>query len=245
MSGESAADSVREAFQGRRGKILLVGGGVAVAAYVIWTRRTGTPEPVPGDELGDGLTPVPGPGGRSPQTDPTVGNDNQGSITPRRPTTNAEWLTAGVDFLVGRGVSGAAAQSALTKALGGQAVTTQETAWVSQVIGALGSPPEGMPPLGSSPADPNPQAPATLPAPLLHHVTTTSTTAKMSWNPVPGAKNYIVYRTGGVSRAGVAGTSYTFTGLRPNTDYGFQVAAVSSSGRRGALSANVHVRTRK
>lgn len=156
--GESAASSVKEAFQGKRGKILiLVGAGLAV--YLYWTRgRTGTAEPVPGEELGE---PVAGTG-RVPQTDPIVGNDEQGTVTPRRPLTQDEWLSSGVDVLVGRGVPGGDASSALTKALAGDQLTAQQVAWVNQVISALGSPPGGMPPLNSAPpTTPTTPAPGT------------------------------------------------------------------------------------
>lgn len=159
MSDDGAIGNVREAFQGRRGKILIVGGGLAVAAYVIYTRRNGTPEAVPPDEV----VPVEGEG-RVPQTDPEVGNtDSDAGGKPGRPTNNAAWISDGVDFLIGRGTPAAAAYDAITKALGGLPMSSQQVAWVSQVISALGSPPEGMPPLNSSAPITPPQQPVRRP----------------------------------------------------------------------------------
>jgi hypothetical protein len=143
-----ALGDVKEAFQGKRGKVLLIGGGVAIAVYVWWTRRNGTPE-----ELPDEMLEVDGPSGRNPQTDPEVGNTNTGNTGNGRKKyeNNAEWLADGTDFLAGRGTPSAAAYDALTKALAGLALTSQQIAWVSQVISALGAPPEGMPPLNAAP----------------------------------------------------------------------------------------------
>lgn len=143
-----ALGDVKEAFSGKRGKVLLIGGGVAIAGYVWWTRRNGTPEPVPEDP-----TTIDGPSARNPQTDPEVGNTNTGGTGNGRKKyeNNAEWLADGTDFLAGRGTPAGSAYDALTKALAGLPLTAQQVAWVSQVIGALGAPPEGMPPLNAAP----------------------------------------------------------------------------------------------
>lgn len=159
-----AVDSVKEAFQGKRGKILIVGGGIAIAAYVWWTRRNGTPEPAaPTDP-----TVADGPSGRTPQTDPEVGNTSTGSTStgPRKYANDADWLADGTSFLQGRGTPSAAGYDALTKALGGLPLTTQQIGWVSQTISALGPPPGGMPPLNASaPPGTTPPAPKyTLPS---------------------------------------------------------------------------------
>lgn len=160
-----AIDNVKEAFQGKRGKILLVGGGAAIVVYVWWTRRNGTPEPA---AAAADPTTADGPSGRTPQTDPEVGNTSTGTLGPRKYANNAEWLADGTSFLQGRGTPAGNAYDALTKALGGLQLTAQEISWVSQVIGALGPPPEGMPPLNAQAPPGNPQTPtkpATKPVP--------------------------------------------------------------------------------
>jgi hypothetical protein len=163
--GGGALDNVKEAFQGKRGKILLIGGGAAIAVYVWYTRRNGTPDPAaaadPTAVVADG------PSGRTPQTDPEVGNTSTGSVGPRKYTNNADWLSDGTSFLQGRGTPAGNAYDALTKALAGLTLTAQEIAWVSQVIGALGAPPEGMPPLNASAPPGNPQGTPTTRDPVV------------------------------------------------------------------------------
>ncbi len=182
------ADSVREAFSGKRGKILLIGGGLAVVGYVWWYRTTGAGDPPPEEEEGTGeYGGTSGGSGRVPQSQPEVGNDNQGSTTPPRPTTNIGWLTAATEYLIGRGVSPAGAYTALSKALGGEALSTVEMAWVSQAIAGIGTPPEGMPPLQAAPAKPPTQTPTT-PKP------TTPTTPKPKPKPTAPAAKYTAVR---------------------------------------------------
>jgi hypothetical protein len=148
----SVADNIKEAFSGTRGKVL-VGIGVVVIGYLYWTRgRNGA-----GETYEEELVPDTSPAGRTPQTDPEVGNDTQGDTT-RRPTTNAEWQSAGVDILVGRGTPGTTAFKAISNALNGLPISQQESALVSQVISVLGSPPEGMPPLNITAPDNGGQA---------------------------------------------------------------------------------------
>lgn len=139
----SALDEVKEAFQGKRGKILLVGGGLAIAAYVWYSRTHATTADTTPEDTTSGATP------RDPQTDPTVGNDTQGGTGTGRPTTNLGWLSQGTEVLVGRGVPAGLAFSALSKFLDGDQLTAQESAWVGQVLAVLGVPPEGAPPLNA------------------------------------------------------------------------------------------------
>lgn len=238
--------NVKEAFSGRRGKILIIGGGAAIAAYVIYTRRNGTPEIITDDEL----TPVPGVG-RVPQTDPPVGNTQTGSTT-RRPETNADWLTQGVDLLVGRGTPGANAHDALTKALGGLALTTQQIAWVSQVISVLGSAPEGMPPLNAT-APPGgggttPPPASGLGAPSgLKQIGASRGSITIAWNPAAGASSYIVtkgpapyvkYNVG-------ARTNMEWKGLRPGTTHTFSVYAYDTAGKSTKSPNVITARTSK
>ena len=78
-----------------------------------------------------------------------------------------------------------------------------------------------------------------LPAPT--GVTATSpTTSSMAigWNAVSGAASYNVFRNGNkVNATGVAGTSYTDTGLAAGTTYSWTVAGVDANGLQGATSA--------
>ncbi|MEU6440611.1 glycoside hydrolase family 18 protein [Streptomyces sp. NPDC047046] len=69
----------------------------------------------------------------------------------------------------------------------------------------------------------------------------TSTSATLTWNAVPGASEYRVYR-GGSRAATVTGTSATISGLSPATAYSFQVSAANASGE-SAKSAALKVTT--
>lgn len=87
--------------------------------------------------------------------------------------------------------------------------------------------------------------PSSLPAPSGLTVTaTTNTTASLSWNAVPGAASYDVYRDGTkVNSAPVTATTHTDSGLTAGTTYGYTVAAVDSAGAVGARSGAVNATT--
>ncbi|MEU3607334.1 PHB depolymerase family esterase [Streptomyces sp. NPDC035033] len=87
--------------------------------------------------------------------------------------------------------------------------------------------------------------PGALPAPTGLSVTaTTATSASLSWNPVPGAVSYDVYRDGTkVNSAPVTATAHTDTGLTAGTAYGYAVAAVDASGAAGTRTAPVGATT--
>ncbi len=87
--------------------------------------------------------------------------------------------------------------------------------------------------------------PTGLPAPAGLTVTaTTDTTAALSWNAVPGAASYHVYRDGTrVGTAPITTPAYTDTGLTPGTAYRYTVAAVDSAGTPGARSGAVTATT--
>ncbi|MFJ8589011.1 chitinase [Streptomyces sp. NPDC093595] len=94
-------------------------------------------------------------------------------------------------------------------------------------------------PDGGGGGDPDPVVPAT-PAGLTAGAVTSSSVA-LSWNAVPGATGYHVYRDGTRVQS-VTGTSATVTGLAANTSYGFQVSASNAAGE-SAKSAVVTGRT--
>ncbi|MEV5505793.1 chitinase [Streptomyces orinoci] len=92
---------------------------------------------------------------------------------------------------------------------------------------------------GGGPNPPGGQVPA-APDGLTVGAVTPSSVA-LSWNPVPGATGYTVYRDGAKVQS-VNGTSATVTGLAPGTAYRFQVTAANSAGE-SALSAAVTATT--
>ncbi|MEU4066286.1 PHB depolymerase family esterase [Streptomyces wedmorensis] len=84
-----------------------------------------------------------------------------------------------------------------------------------------------------------------LPAPTGLAVTaTTDNSAALSWNTVPGAASYNVYRDGTkVNSSPVTATTYTDSGLTAGTTYGYAVAAVDASGTVGARTTPVNATT--
>lgn len=71
----------------------------------------------------------------------------------------------------------------------------------------------------------------------------TTTTVSLTWNSVPGARGYTVYRNG----ARIITVTYAaakMTGLRANTSYTFAVQTVGSDGQVSALSS-INVTTSK
>ncbi|MEU6772264.1 PHB depolymerase family esterase [Streptomyces sp. NPDC046759] len=72
----------------------------------------------------------------------------------------------------------------------------------------------------------------------------TDTSVSLSWNAVPGAASYDIYRDGTlVNTSPVTGTAYTDTGLDTGTTYRYTVAAVDSTGTIGDRAAAVNATT--
>lgn len=94
-------------------------------------------------------------------------------------------------------------------------------------------------PDGGGGTDPGPEAPATPGGLTAHAVAPSSVT--LSWNQVPGATGYTVYRDGTPYEA-VHGTSATVLGLSPATSYRFQVSATNAAGE-SARSAQITATT--
>jgi hypothetical protein len=240
----SVADNIKEAFSGTRGKVLIVG-GVAVVGYLWWTRgRGGSAEPT------EELVPDTGSAGRTPQTDPTVGNDSQTDAGKKstRPETNDQWITQGVDVLTGRGTPGGTAFNALNRALLGEAITAQEAGLVNQVISVLGSPPGGMPPLNISAPATGGQANSGIVVPPSHLRVggTSRTSIFFRWVGPKNADGYKVYISGGAtgSYGPIAAPEMEWKGLKPNTSYTFQVTAIVG-GVETPKSGSLTARTKK
>lgn len=71
----------------------------------------------------------------------------------------------------------------------------------------------------------------------------TSTSVSLTWSAASGAAGYNVYRNGTkVTATPVSATSFTDSGLTPNTTYSYAVSSFSS-GRESALSASVSATT--
>ena len=82
--------------------------------------------------------------------------------------------------------------------------------------------------------------PAILPPAGLAVVSTTASSAALSWTAVSGASGYNVYRNGSkVTATPATSIAYTDTGLAASTTYSYQVSSIDASSLESSLSASV------
>jgi hypothetical protein len=249
----TVADDVKTAFQGNRGKVLvLVGAGIA--GYLWWTRsRTpSTPQEI---------TPAPDGLHTSATTPSGSTGDTAGSTTSHgRPTTNAEWLDRAVNILGAPpyNYSETAVYNAIQKALLGEPITAQEENWVRAAMAALGSPPEGMPPLNISAPNGNPQTPppSGVPGPVGGLSARSGAFQQapggglmnnyidVSWSASAGATGYHLIESspyGRTDHGTISGTSYRVGGLAaPDTDHRITVTARNAAGESAPRDVVIH-----
>lgn len=129
---------------------------------------------------------------------------------------------------------------ALGNYLSGKPLSTTQQA-IAQAAIAIA----GYPPVGSHVIVPGGNTAITVAPTGLKVVSTTSSTATLSFNAVAGAGYYRAYRSGASTNVGgTDGTTITVSGLQPNTSYSFSVAADTTSGVPGPKSAAVTGKTK-
>jgi hypothetical protein len=204
---------------------------VGAAVYFWWVRRPPAEEAEPGEEDTEGLD-----GGaftgREPGPDGAADPGTPAPVTPGRPTTNAEWESAAIDYLVARGFSAAFAQTAVVKALTGEPLSTAEIAAVSLALAALGNPPEGMPPIGAAPPPPPPVTPPPPTKPKPPPVTKPAPKPA----PKPPAPAYIAVKVAKWKSPNPPWNS-TISGIAAHYGYGGNWRAVWNDARNAALRA--------
>lgn len=243
-------------------------GGILVYAY--W-RRSQAPapaltEPIPVDTTTDTTSSdysgdsSQGPAGYNPYAYSPYGYDIYGNPLPQPTglgggtyTTNSDWAAAAEDALQNTGVDLATAAAAVSKVLGGLAVTSNQKDLFLQAVGLLGQPPQGYPtPIKVSDTGTGPPT-TTYPPGMglagpqgLHATAVGSTTVALAWASVPGAAKYRIYRRGASTHIGESTTqAYTVHWLKHGTSYWFHVRAVGHDGNYGNSSTEVHVTTKK
>lgn len=159
-------------------------------------------------------------------------------------TTNAQWTQYAANQL-SQG-SDAWPYSVIVTALGkyiaNRALTAKEQEIVQAAKALAGEAPEG-----SHVIIPGGDVKVTVAPTGVKVVSTTTTSVTLSWNKVDGADSYRVYRSGASTNVGATdggNTTITVTGLQPNTDYTFQVAADSFGDVPGPRSTAVKGRTK-
>lgn len=230
-------------------KKILIGVGGSAALYIgfmFYKSRTAL------DDAGDTAV---DPGMEDPGTIPSVSgavsDDNSyGSGTTPTTSTDDYGFSGTTNSQWSQYVSTQLAQSdrwsytdiveALGKFLDGKPLSTIQQSIVQAAI-AIGN----YPPVGTHVIVPGGNTAITV-APTGLHVTTTSTTAVLTFSAVAGADSYSAYRSGtGSTAVGVGnGTSITVAGLLPSTTYSFTVAARSGSGTVGPKSSPVTAKTK-
>lgn len=155
---------------------------------------------------------------------------------------NAEWNERAVERLTNSGYDPQTVRAALGEFLARRSLDSAEAGIARAALGAAGQPPEGRPWSvieAAATGNASPTAPTNL------RVTkVTSSAVSLAWNTVAGASEYAVYRSDtGTMTVRASGGSVSVYGLKPNTTYRFQVAAVGSGGKVGPRSSAVSTRT--
>ncbi|MFI9174245.1 chitinase [Streptomyces lincolnensis] len=108
-----------------------------------------------------------------------------------------------------------------------------QTAYVADDVSVYG-------PDGGGGGDPEPSVPGTPGGLTISG--TSSSSVSLSWNAVPGATGYTIYRNG-TKVAAATGTSATVTGLAASTSYSFQITATNAAGESARSTAVTGVTT--
>lgn len=174
----SGLDKLKGIATGKRAP-LIMGGLVAVAGYLWWTRRAPaedtaagaidpeTGEWVPGSASGSSGGTAAGTssgvdytGVTNPRVPPTIpappstadpAADPADPPPAAEPETNDQWVNRAISYLMARLFTAEFAQTALVKAQFGEPLSVAEMAAVGVAFAGLGPPPNGFPPLGAAP----------------------------------------------------------------------------------------------
>lgn len=158
---------------------------------------------------------------------------------------NAEWTAKAVELLGNAGYDSAVVYAALGEFLARRALDKTEATIARAAIAAAGQPPENRPWSVIEEATTGGTGTLTAPSNMRKGTAAPTTTAvSLAWDKVDGAgMGYRVYRGTGENIGHSIDTSFTATGLQPNTEYSFSVAAMGTTGKTGPRSNVVKVKT--
>ena len=150
-----------------------------------------------------------------------------------------------MEKLTNQGFDGQAVSLALGEFLARRSLDKTEASIARAALAAVGQPPVGGPyPVIEAAV----QGPVALKAPTGVKVTaTTANSVTLAWDAVDGAGYYRAYRSGSSTNVGAtdaANKTIVISGLAPNTEYSFQVAADTTAGKPGPKSSPVKGKTK-
>lgn len=208
-------------------------GAAGFVAWRYWKAKNGTGSDaettITDGEFGAVDSAIPGVAGAvSPNNSyGDSGNSSDGSTDPTRFTSNAQWT----DYVVGKlQQSETWTYTELITAIGlglaGRPTTSAQQSILRAALAVGGQPPSGSIVIVSG-GDTAP-----LVAPGGGHATASSTSLMLGWDSVAGADHYVITRADGGTYT-APGTSYTVSGLKPNSSYTFKIAAANAAGTVG------------
>ena len=156
--------------------------------------------------------------------------------------SNAEWTQAAVQFLANQGKDPVAVSEALGEFIDRRPLDDAEQSIARAAMAAFGQPPENRPWTVIPQVGPTTM---TAPANLRAWDKTTTSQIGFQWDPVPGATHYRIYRAdlGSEPIGDSFDTKFWARGLKANTTYRFQVAAISTLGKTGPKSSAYTAKT--
>lgn len=214
---------------------------IGVVGYAYWARSNSAPVDVPayteGDVTDQGVTDT--SGGAAGASANSGGASHDNSTTP---DTDAEWVQQANEAL-GGAFDSAALATALGKYITHQPMSSAEADMVRAAIGMVGYPPGGRYPIDTATGS----NPSTLAAPTNLRVQAhDSGSITIGFDPVAGAEYYRAYRSGASTNVGSTDAGNHFiriTGLEPNKEYSFQIAADTTTASPGPKSAAIKAKT--
>ncbi len=213
----------------------VVGVAAAYVGYRYWKARSTPADLSEDDPAYEDAGTLPGVAGAvKPDNSYGGGTGGNGGSNDDDITTNSQWTRYAIQELAGSGRwdSGDVA-SALGNYLDRQPLTDDQATIVRAAIGVAGNPP-----VGTYYVVPGGNTGLTVAPTGVVATGITSTSATISFTPVPGATSYQVYLSGRTSAVAVGNSSpIKIDGLTAGTKYSVQVAGVNKAGTVGPKSS--------
>lgn len=154
--------------------------------------------------------------------------------------TNAEWTQTAVELLGNAGKDPATVYAALGEFLARRPLDDDEANIARAAMAAAGVPPEDRPWTIIAQVSPTTM---TAPANLRKWKDASTTRVAVQWDPVPGALYYRLYAGSSNEPVGASSDTTAYVNGNPNSTVSVRVAAVSTLGKTGPLSAAVAFKT--